>query len=491
MLHRLAFPAVAAAALLLALTSPAPAAKPPPKTTTTRAATTTTQAATTTTLAPTTTTTGGSGTVTPLCANTAYVEEAAPTSNFGAALDLNIAGTTKLAFLECVVTGIPAEAQVTSATLNVFSRSVNTAHTIRLHNQPTSWVEGTVTWNSLHTYDAAILSSANGNLVAGAGEWVDLAAPTVTGNGAVRFALDTSTSSTQAYASDDYTTDPTRRPKLTVSWSSTGPTTTTTGETTTTVAPTTTIVMGGGQMPVGDLPGWRQIRTEDFNIPAAVGTWSTPDDASHIDYVGETGTKWRSYPQSYNDTEGRPYRGDQVLSVHDGMLDFFLHPVNGVAAGANPSPILDNTTNSQYQTYGRYSFRMRLDSTGMSDYKTAILLWPTGADEANWCQAESDYPEGNLIDTDVSAFHHNGCPDDQDSFSTPSFDRTAWHVFTQEWGPGFRRYYFDNTLIGTSTTNVYALPERWQFQVETRSTVTNNNQGHLLIDWAVVYEYAP
>jgi hypothetical protein len=240
-------------------------------------------------------------------------------------------------------------------------------------------------------------------------------------------------------------------------------------------------------MPVGDLPGWHQLVAEDFTSASATGSWGTDCDPDHVDYTGATGVRWRSYPRCYLDTgPHHPYRSDAVLSTHDGLLDFNLHPVDGVSAGANPSPILDNTTLSQYQTYGRYSARIRLDATDMSDYSTAWLLWP--ADEAAWQSAESDYPEGSLASDSFSAFHHFGGSGAQDAFGA-SADRTQWHVYTQEWGPGFRRYYLDGTLIGTSTSQVYNQPERWQLQTETVGNGTSS--GHLYVDWAVVYSYRP
>jgi hypothetical protein len=59
----------------------------------------------------------------------------------------------------------------------------------------------------------------------------------------------------------------------------------------------------------------------------------------------------------------------------------------------------------------------------------------------------------------------------------------------QEWGPGFRRNYLDDTLIGTATNQVYNQPERWQLQTETVGNGTSS--GHLYVDWAVVYAYRP
>jgi hypothetical protein len=170
-----------------------------------------------------------------LCTNTTYVDgtnSQTKKRNFGSATDLVIRGTSKFAFLECVVTGVPVGATGVGATLNLYSRTANGDHTVRLHNQPSAWTESTVNWNTLHSFDAAVLSSANGNAVPGAGEIVDLPASTVTGNGTFRFAIDTTTALDELYASDDYTADITRRPKLTVTYT---PATTTT--TTTTIPP--------------------------------------------------------------------------------------------------------------------------------------------------------------------------------------------------------------------------------------------------------------
>ena len=154
----------------------------------------------------------------------------------------------------------------------------------------------------------------------------------------------------------------------------------------------------GQAMPVGDLPGWHQIATEDFTVDAATGSWgsscSQSGASSKVVYVGATGTRWHTYPDCFKDTTGRPYRSDQVLSVHDGVLDFNLHNVNGQAAGANPSPVLDNTANSAYQTYGRYTYRFRTDGSVLSEYKVAWLLWPS--DDTQGKCAESDFPEAGL-----------------------------------------------------------------------------------------------
>jgi hypothetical protein len=61
--------------------------------------------------------------------------------------------------------------------------------------------------------------------------------------------------------------------------------------------------------------------------------------------------------------------------------------------------------------------------------------------------------------------------------------------------PGLRNYYLDGVLIGSTTSHVWSQIERWQLQTETNTTcdqvtpATCHDDGHLLVDWAVVYSY--
>lgn len=243
----------------------------------------------------------------------------------------------------------------------------------------------------------------------------------------------------------------------------------------------------GVPMPVGNLPGWRQLIAEDFTKDAPLGSWGTTDPKKVV-YTGDTGVQWREYPDGWPDTYGGIYQPAKVLSVHDGVLDYWLRDQPGSTTplgGANPSPIIAN--GSQYQTYGRYTMRFRTDTTNLKDYYVAWLLWPD--DDADWECAESDFPEGGLGKSEVSAFHHYGCSGSQTQATVP-IDWTKWHTFTQEWMPGVRKYYLDDQLIHTSTKPVYAKPERFQMQTETKKNGGADN-GHLLVDWVAVYAYAP
>lgn len=250
----------------------------------------------------------------------------------------------------------------------------------------------------------------------------------------------------------------------------------------------------GVPMPVGDVTSnghlFRQVVAEDFDKDAPSGSWANTSCADAVVYTGASGVPWMSYPSCWQDTwQHRPYQPGSVLSVHDGLLDVWLHPVNGRPAGANPSPVLPD--GSSYQLYGRYVVRMRQTAGPLSDYYMAFLLWPQDGD---YRCAESDFPERNLASANVWAFNHyctNGAAQPATGFGK-GIDPTIWHTYVMQWQPGQRLYSIDGISVGITYTGVYAGPERWQLQTETSGNVCEpscTQEGHVLIDWAVVYSY--
>lgn len=245
----------------------------------------------------------------------------------------------------------------------------------------------------------------------------------------------------------------------------------------------------GEPIPKGNLPGWKLIFSDDFTKDAPLGSWGSECDGNQIVYTGAKGQKWKSYPKCYKDTyQKRPYRADSVLSVRNGVLNFHLHPVDGQPAGANPSPLIDG--NSQYQLYGRYTARIKVDNPTLKEYHIAWLLWP----ETNkWPDdGEEDFPEGSLGGT-ITGFHHyagegacRGCQDKAD-IKTERF--TDWHTYTIEWTPGNVKYILDGKVVLNSDKWVPTKPMRWQLQTETNGQ--GANKGNLLVDWVAVYKYTP
>lgn len=239
---------------------------------------------------------------------------------------------------------------------------------------------------------------------------------------------------------------------------------------------------------------WHEVGEDNFTVPAPLGSLGTSSE-SKVVYVGDHGLRWTEYPDGWGcATKARGgifyphcYRPANVLSVHNGVLDFYLHNcayADGVVAacGANLAPVIP-TTGSVYQTYGRYSARFKVifnDARHLDQYHIAWLLYPHDP-SAQPC-AESDFPEMYLNETRVKAFAHWGCRGKFDRFAE-TINLTQWHTFTQEWGPGYRRYYLDGKLVGQSTNAVWRGPERWQLQTEAHARGGDATSGHLLVDW--------
>lgn len=228
---------------------------------------------------------------------------------------------------------------------------------------------------------------------------------------------------------------------------------------------------------------WKEVGEDDFTVDAPLGSWRTSSPRTVV-YTGDHGLKWVAYPDGWPcESYSQCYQPAEVLSVHDGVLDFWLHDgrlPNGAhgAMGADISPLIP-TTGTPYQTYGRYEARIKVifnDAPHLNQYHIAWLLWPKPGN----C-AESDFPEMDLNRRLVLGFDHLGCRYQKYFFA--KIDLTKWHTLTQEWGPGFRRYYLDGRLVGQSTQDVYRGPERWQLQTEAHNIRGDTTSGHLLVDW--------
>ena len=155
----------------------------------------------------------------------------------------------------------------------------------------------------------------------------------------------------------------------------------------------------------GDLPGWKQIFEEDFSA-GDVPLGAFPGDLY--------GPRWSAgYKDGTPDTAGQlpggrsGYYPSKVLSVKDGVLDWYLHSENGISMGAAPQPKIPNASANPPRhnslLYGRYSVRFKADS--LAGFKTAWLMWP---DSGVWPRdGEIDFPEGDLAGVIYGAMHHS------------------------------------------------------------------------------------
>ncbi|WP_246527354.1 glycoside hydrolase family 16 protein [Pseudarthrobacter albicanus] len=240
-------------------------------------------------------------------------------------------------------------------------------------------------------------------------------------------------------------------------------------------------------MPVGDLPGWRQVFAGDFTHgdvpvgafpgPAYSAKWSpgygdgTPDTAGQV-----SGGKSGYYPS-------------KVLSVKNGVLDWYLHSENGISMGAAPAPIIANTSAGPHrpnsQLYGRYSVRFKADS--LKGFKTAWLMWP---DSGVWpMDGELDYPEGDLAGTFFGAVHRSGSTQNVFDVVQSNALFASWHTATTEWTAGRVVFFLDGTSIGSVTTGTPVKPMHYILQTESclPDCPLPTAAGHVQVAWVAVW----
>jgi hypothetical protein len=235
----------------------------------------------------------------------------------------------------------------------------------------------------------------------------------------------------------------------------------------------------GQKMPLGNLPGWQQIFTEDFTTDVPLG-----------DFPGSVyGNEFSVYPNGTPDTagqQGAPSRYDpsQVVSVKDGLLNLYLHTTHGTPMAAAILPDLPGN-----HRYGKYTIRFR--SQSLAGFKTAWLLWP---DSENWPQdGEIDFPEGDLSGPISGFVHHQNATsgDDQDVFNTHTL-YTSWHTASIEWRPNSVKFILDGKVVGTSTDRIPDTPMHWVIQTESCFDFcpSASTSGNLQIAWITAYSMA-
>ncbi len=247
----------------------------------------------------------------------------------------------------------------------------------------------------------------------------------------------------------------------------------------------------GDCLPVGDLPGWKQIFTEDFTEPVLPGEWSECS-LTLLECTGLPESyrkKWWAYVEGWPDTSRNgTYLSSRVLSVSDGVLDIFIHTENGVHMVAAVLPLINGNKGALGQLYGRYAIRFRAEA--LRGYKIAWLLWP---DSETWPRdGEIDFPEGNL-DGELYAFmHRQGATvgSDQDAFSSGVAAGSGWHTAVIEWTRESIHFLLDGRLLGTSTDRIPDTSMHWVIQTETSLDgfePDDSLAGHIQVDWVAVY----
>ncbi len=235
---------------------------------------------------------------------------------------------------------------------------------------------------------------------------------------------------------------------------------------------TVVLLPSDDEMPTGDLPGWHQVFTEDFDHDVPLGGFFADP---HYD------RHWDGY-EDLPDTSGEgTYRTNDVLSVQDGVMDMWLRTEDGVPLAAAPVP----TVGSEWggHVYGRFEVRFRADP--VEGYKMAWLLWP---DSDEWAEGEIDWPEGRLDRGMYAANLQVGQPGQFDLVTDQVATFDEWHVATTEWTPEGVTFYLDGEQIGFSDSSP-STPMHWVLQTETAyGKPPADSQGHVQVDWVTMYE---
>lgn len=251
-------------------------------------------------------------------------------------------------------------------------------------------------------------------------------------------------------------------------------------------------------MPIGNLPGWKQIFTEDFKTSANEGQFASASGAVLPAAYKE---KFWTYPNGWPDTlKHGQYMPSQTMSVKDGLFHVRMRNENGINKVGALLPKLVNKKDTggenMGQLYGRYSIRFKTDST--QGYKIAWLLWPDSVGGVQHSKAgEIDFPEGEL-DGNILGFVHpteeHGYKGGQLSYDTGKKFSSGWHVATIEWSPGLIKYIFDNKVLGQAKTSIPDRKMSWVIQSETAMIgplPAKNSQANIYIDWVAAWSYNP
>ena len=219
---------------------------------------------------------------------------------------------------------------------------------------------------------------------------------------------------------------------------------------------------------------WSPVFRENFATSVARGQF--PGPAYHGQFAQYDG---------FADSSGVGlYAPARVVSVHDGVLDLYLHSEGGRALGAAAVPLIGGSWGGQ--TYGRYSVRFKADA--LPGFGAGWLLWP---DSNNWNDGEINFPEGGLDETMHGYVHCPGDPSRNCQVTNTGVRfSSGWHTAVIEWTPGQVKFVLDSAVVGVSPISPWK-PLHWVLQTATTGVRPDADvKGHVLIDWVSVERLA-
>jgi glycosyl hydrolase family 16 len=228
----------------------------------------------------------------------------------------------------------------------------------------------------------------------------------------------------------------------------------------------------GNRMPVGDIRGWRQVFSDDF-------------EGSGLDTA-----KWTAYSGQPGGDKAGWWAPSHVV-VGDCGLTLKSYRDPAARAGVFVSGGIGMHLR---QTFGKYLVRMRVDH---GDGISAIaLLWPA---QDLWPPEVDFYEDGGGARNETSATlhcgqdHHDDCTVQR---SLSGYDFSRWHTVGVEWTSGKLVYTIDGTAWATITgSDVPSIPMWLAIQTQslecseyaTCVTASTPPEVDMQVAWVVAY----
>ena len=233
------------------------------------------------------------------------------------------------------------------------------------------------------------------------------------------------------------------------------------------------VLVGPGKrqpMPVGDIPGWREVFADDFS-------GKTLDSSTWRVYSGRVGGD----PAGWFDPSH--------VRLSNGMLE--ISASRDPAIGGRWATGGVSTAPGLVQTYGKYLVRFRLDpGDGVSH---ALLLSPANG---SW-PPEIDFSEdnGSGRSSTLATLHYSSA--DKKISRTIAVNLTQWHTLGVEWTKGLLNFTLDGrTWLSVAGSAVPAVPMALDMQTQTWPCVgtygrcpdlSTPNVVRMHVDWVVAY----
>lgn len=241
-------------------------------------------------------------------------------------------------------------------------------------------------------------------------------------------------------------------------------------------------------------PTWKLKWSTDFPTSARLGQFSGCDnnvnssDAYCSNLPASLRSQWWAYPYGWPDTAterkyslGGYYDPAHTIWISGGQMHIRLFRATNWIHSAAVVPKAANGVK-----YGEFIETFSV-SQATPGYKSAHLLWPTGASQGY----EVDFPE-NTWATSICAYAHSPVQASQTSFC-PDVNWTGWHTSEIQWAPGSLTFYLDGKQIG-HVTGSWVPDENMAWIIQNESalngaTAAENSSAQINISHVAVYSY--